>query len=275
MEASAQWERETVPPRVTRIDCGVKINVVPGEAEAVIEGLSKEAVEEQAQKETSGVRFTVTGEGDSVLVQAKGTTAHASLPETGNNALTGLLSLLDHLPLAPSRSRDVIHGLCQLFPHGDTCGKAAGVFQEDEESGALTLAFSILHMTDEGVMLNMDIRSPMCANETNVRDVLVEQFASLGLHMEKEPMNPPHYVSKDSPDVQRLIDIFAAYTGERLPALAIGGGTYLHHIEGGVSFGCEFPGYDYNMHGADEYALEDQLLLSSEMYAAAIYDICG
>ena len=64
-------------------------------------------------------------------------------------------------------------------------------------------------------------------------------------------MNPPHYVSKDSPDVQRLIDIFAAYTGERLPALAIGGGTYLHHIEGGVSFGCEFPGYDYNMHGAD------------------------
>ena len=157
----------------------------------MIEGLSKEAVEEQAQKETSGVRFTVTGEGDSVLVQAKGTTAHASLPETGNNALTGLLSLLDHLPLAPSRSRDVIHGLCQLFPHGDTCGKAAGVFQEDEESGALTLAFSILHMTDEGVMLNMDIRSPMCANETNVRDVLVEQFASLGLHMEKEPMNPP------------------------------------------------------------------------------------
>ena len=82
-------------------------------------------------------------------------------------------------------------------------------------------------------------------------------------------------MSKDSPDVQRLIDIFAAYTGERLPALAIGGGTYLHHIEGGVSFGCEFPGYDYNMHGADEYALEDQLLLSSEMYAAAIYDICG
>lgn len=275
VEASAKWERETVSPRVVRIDCGVKINVVPGEAEALLEGISKEAVEEQAKKETSGVQFTVTREEAGVLVQAKGATAHASLPETGNNALTALLSLLDHLPLAAGRSHDIIHGLCRLFPHGDTCGKAAGVFQEDEESGALTLAFSILHMTEEGVLLNMDIRSPMCANETNVRDVLVEKFAALGLHMEKEPMNPPHYVSKDSPDVQRLIDIFAAYTGERLPALAIGGGTYLHHIEGGVSFGCEFPGYDYNMHGADEYALEDQLLLSSEMYAAAIYDICG
>ena len=89
--------------------------------------------------------------------------------------------------MAPSRSRDVIHGLCQLFPHGDTCGKAAGVFRKMRESGALTLAFSILHIDGRGVMLNMDIRSPMCANETNVRDVLVEQFASLGLIWKKNP----------------------------------------------------------------------------------------
>jgi len=34
--------------------------------------------------------------------------------------------------------------------------------------------------------------------------------------------------------------------------LAIGGGTYVHDIEGGVAFGAEFSGEVNNMHGANE-----------------------
>ena len=275
VDVQGHWEKQPAEPRLLRFDCGVKVNVVPGEAECVVRGLTAEQVLRQADKETGGIAFTAEETVEGTRIWAKGSTAHASLPETGNNALTGLLTLLSHLPLAAGRSQEVIHELCRLFPHGDTCGKAAGVYQSDEESGELTLAFSILHMDEKGLSLNLDIRAPMCANEENVRDVLLERFADAGLTMKKEAMNPPHYVSKDSPQVQRLVRIFESYTGQSLPALAIGGGTYLHHIEGGVSFGCEFPGYDYNMHGADEYAIEEQLLLSSEMYAAAIVDICG
>lgn len=51
--------------------------------------------------------------------------------------------------------------------------------------------------------------------------------------------------------------------------------TYTHHVENGVAFGCMFPGTDYHMHGADEFAEIDELILSAEMFAQAILDICG
>jgi succinyl-diaminopimelate desuccinylase len=41
-----------------------------------------------------------------------------------------------------------------------------------------------------------------------------------------------------------------------------------------VAFGCVMPGTDTNMHGADEFAVIDELILSAEMFAQAILDLC-
>ena len=65
------------------------------------------------------------------------------------------------------------------------------------------------------------------------------------------------------------------YTGERDPQpIAIGGGTYVHHIPGGVAFGCEFPGFDPKMHSANEQARVDQLVTSAKIFALAIARLC-
>ena len=45
------------------------------------------------------------------------------------------------------------------------------------------------------------------------------------------PLNPPHYVPKDSELVKTLLETYTDVTDEVREPLAIGGGTYVHHIE--------------------------------------------
>ena len=41
-----------------------------------------------------------------------------------------------------------------------------------------------------------------------------------------------------------------------------------------MAFGVEFPGTDYRIHGADEFAVTDELLLTAAMYTQIIRDLC-
>ena len=65
------------------------------------------------------------------------------------------------------------------------------------------------------------------------------------------------------------------FKGEKGRCITIGGGTYVHDIEGGVAFGAEYEGGSGNMHGANEYITEESLLLNAEIMAEAIKAICG
>ena len=64
-------------------------------------------------------------------------------------------------------------------------------------------------------------------------------------------------------------------TGKKGECIAIGGGTYVHEIEGGVAFGPEFIGDDNHMHSADEFIKEDDLIFNAKMFALAILRICA
>ena len=75
----------------------------------------------------------------------------------------------------------------------------------------------------------------------------------------------PHYVPKDHPLVKELMKTYREYTGRNDEPLAIGGGTYVHGLRNGVAFGCTMPGTDNRMHGADENAVIDELVISAEM----------
>ena len=85
----------------------------------------------------------------------------------------------------------------------------------------------------------------------------------------------PHDTDENSPFVRTLLRVYEAVTGQEGYCLAIGGGTYVHHIEGGVAFGCEFPGTDVRMHGADEFIALPHLMLDAQMMALAVTELCG
>ena len=69
--------------------------------------------------------------------------------------------------------------------------------------------------------------------------------------------------------------IYNEMTGTDSKPICIGGGTYVHHIDGGVAFGCGIDGLDNHMHGADEFITMDQIDFTTKIYARSIMAVCG
>lgn len=272
----AHWEEQTALPRILSIKGGAKVNVVPGKAFAAIEGVEESVLSDAACKvaDETNVDFEWETNDGKTEITAVGAGAHAASPFDGNNALTALLLLLTKLPFAPCRGVEVVNSLVELFPHGDCYGKALGVAMEDEVSGVLTLSFSMMDFGLTGFTGQFDSRTPVCANEENMRDVAEAAFKKHGITMEHKSMKKPHHVPADSPFVQTLLKSYEEYTGLKGECLAIGGGTYVHNLERGVAFGCSLPGTDNRMHGADEVAMVNELLLSAKIFAKVIVDLC-
>lgn len=262
--------------RLVSVQAGTKINVVPGKARAVIAGLRAEELEMLAESvtEATGVHFTVTGGPEALAILAEGTPAHAASPETGNNALTGLIALLARIPFADAQTHNVFEQLALLFPHGDVNGRALGVNHEDAESGRLTLSLDLLSCENGVVSGSFDCRAPLCATEENTAAVIRSRLQAAGFATQDRGMFAPHCVPADSPFVRTLLQCYEDVTGREGRALAIGGGTYVHHLQNGVAFGCSEPEVDNHMHAADEFMVVEQMKKSAVIFAAAILRLC-
>ncbi|MDD6159517.1 MAG: Sapep family Mn(2+)-dependent dipeptidase [Oscillospiraceae bacterium] len=273
---SARWPLQETLPRLRRLDGGIRMNILPADASADVEGLSAHEIRPIADGVTArtGVRFTVTEEDGLTHIAAKGEASHAAWPEGGVNANTGLITLLCALPLADGPCRNTLHALNDLMPHGDCYGKAMGIAQEDEVSGKLTLTFSLLQISDTGMEGHFDSRGPLCATEENCLQVAKAAFEARGLAFEAVQL-PPHHTPADSAFVKTLLKRYEQYTGLVGECQYTGGGTYVHDIPGGVAFGCAFPGFDTHIHGADERVRISDLMVSARMFAHIIIDMCS
>lgn len=253
---------------------GVKGNVIPGKAYCTLTGLDSAGLRTAVDAVTAqtGVAFLIEEEGDRLRLTAQGVQGHASTPEHGNNALTALLALACALPLEQDEGVSLLQKLYALFPHGDWQGRAAGIAFSDEVSGGLTLSLNILHLEGNELSFAWDSRVPVTQTEERLH-VLLRRLADAGFDAHA-PFNPPHCVPADSPFVQTLLECYQDLTGLEGYCMAIGGGTYVHHLKNGVAFGCTFPGTENHMHGADESAVEEELITSGEIFALAIDRLC-
>lgn len=274
---TAEFEASDALPRLVSIKAGTKINVVPGKAKATAEGLDNHVLEETAKavEAETGIQFTFEYEAPFVTITAAGAGAHASTPQDGNNALTGLLSLLIRLPFAPCAQVEAVKKALSLIPHGDVNGTTLGVDMEDELSGRLTLAFSMLTVDAAALDAEFDTRIPVCGNEDNVLNVIKAKMEEQGFKLLNDSMVPPHHVPGDSDFVKTLLKAYETYTGQKGECQYTGGGTYVHDLKNGVAFGATMPGTDNHMHGADEFAVVEELVMSAKIFAQVIVDLCS
>lgn len=275
-DVMADFAQSEALPRIRAIDGGLVLNAVPPEAEAMVEGLNAEAVKpvlDAAAAET-GAAFAAADVTGGVYIVAKGKNAHASTPMEGNNAITALIAALLKLPLAESEGVAKLRALYALMPHGETDGKSWGIACADEISGALTISLNIFHCTDTEFRGSFDSRVPLCGGEERLFAILRDKAEAAGLRAELMLHEAPHHTPEDTPLVQALMKIYTDYTGREAACVSMGGGTYVHNIEGGVGFGCAFPEEDTRMHGPDEFVSIDTLMVSGKMFAQAIADLC-
>ena len=275
----ADFQASQELPRIKSMDAGLKINVVPDKCHMEIEGMRKTVAEIYCAgaKEETGVQFTVTElDKHTIAIDALGEGAHAASPQGGNNAITAMLHLVSTMHLPASAQFRALQGLHRLNPHGDYLGQGFGVKMADEESGELTLSLDIIHVTPTSLEAQFDCRSPLCANDQNMKYAAMQACAREGLALKDVPMKQPHHVPADSPFVKTLLRSYEKFTGVKdAKPLAIGGGTYCHNMKNGVAFGCTMPGTDNRMHGNDEFAVVNELVASVKIFADAIVSLCG
>ncbi len=273
---TAAWDTETVLPRVAALQGGPRINMVPSKAEATVLGLSRTCVEELLPtlfSKDEPLTFSLREEGTALHISCQGQNTHASTPEEGCNAQTALVALLAALPLADCPSTAALSALAALFPHGDLTGKALGIAQSDVLSGALTLAFTRLTVTDTGLTGRFDARTPLCGTAESICTHTEQVMAQHGFSVSGK-LDQPHHVPADSPLIQTLARCYTDCTGMEATCLAIGGGTYVHGIPGGVAFGATMPGFATNLHAADERIPLADLLTTAKIYARVIASLC-
>ena len=213
-----------------------------------------------------------SGANDGVLATfgtIEGRSAHASTPENGENAITKLLSMRDDW------ESPLVRGLAQLFPHGETDGTSCGMGFSDSISGTMTAVLSMLNMRDGKLSGAIDIRFPIDRSLDEIRDIICGKLTAAGFNIDSAEGVQAHCTDENSPFVQALLSVYEEVTGDKGRCIAIGGGTYVHEIEGGVAFGAEFPGEENNMHSPDESIKISSLLKNAELMANAIVRICS
>ena len=200
----------------------------------------------------------------------EGKSAHASTPEKGENAITRFLA-----EYSREFKNPLLCGLAELFPHGEFNGKSCGLGYSDEISGEMTCVLSMLNTENGKLNGGIDRRFPLDRTKDEIIKILKEKLENAGFQICSYEGAEPHITDEKSPFVQSLLNVYERVTGEKGHCIAIGGGTYVHDIEGGVAFGAEFPNQDGNMHAADEFITLENLLKNAEIMAEAIIDICG
>ncbi len=273
---SAAWAKSDALPRVSSLDGGFRVNVIPGDASAVVLGIDPDTALWAAHDTAGrcGVDMLCEPAEGGVRVSVHGTQGHAAYPDGANNALTALLAILASLPLAQDAPANAaVRALADLFPHGAYGGEGLGIAQADEISGALTASLNVINLNEEGLTGLLDCRVPICASYDNCCAVAMKAMSAAGITAEGE-LTAPHHTPGDGAFVRTLLSAYETYSGRRGECLKTGGGTYVHDIEGGVGFGISMPGFESNLHGANERINIQDALTAVKIFALAAAEIC-
>ena len=253
--------------KVKRLWVGERMNVIPGEAEALVEGDQAVAERVAAYAEKTGLPYEAKLQEDGVLLLAHGIPGHSAYPQGRRNAIGMLLLLLRELGAS-----GVWKTLADTVGM-ESDGRSVGCAYADDLSGATTCNMGILHLDGNRVHATLDMRVPVTADlaklEANARAALQ------GIRVEAST-TAPHHVPADSELVTKLMEAYREETGERdAQPQYTGGGTYAKVLRQGVAYGAAFPQDEDLAHQAGEYATVSGLIRAAKIYASALLKLCA
>jgi len=253
--------------KVLEMATGDRINVIPGECRALVEG-GEELVrrtEEYARK--TGLPYTAEITEKGVVLAAEGIPGHSAYPEGRRNAIGMMLLLLRELGAeGPVATMAEAVGL-------ESDGKSLGCACRDEVSKGLTCNMGILRLENGAWFGTLDMRCPITADQEKLKEEAVAHLP--GISVTVQAQKPPHHVPADGELVTALLAAYEEETGLKGECISTGGGTYAKVLKQGVAFGALFPDEEDLAHQADEYEDIDRLMLAMKIYANALIRLAG
>jgi len=206
---------------------------------------------------------------NTIKIIAHGISAHAAHPELGDNAIT---TLIDYLNSYTNNS--LLTELLNLGIFNTTTPNFLSANEIKDESGILTSNVGFLGYENNTLEIGLNLRVPV----NTPLDTIKENYKKLSVTLPNIVIKftaeqAPLYVPKDSYLVKSLTSVFNKKTGSNAEPIAIGGGTYARAFSNCVAFGAMMPGQKDMCHQVDEFIDIDTLILSSKIYAQAIYEL--
>lgn len=196
-----------------------------------------------------------------------GVSSHAMEPEKGVNALINMCKFV-------SEHHD--HKLIKFIATklNDTRFKTMNLDFTDPEMKDLTVNVALARIDHNGGKVGLNLRYPINWDKKNFLEKLSEEASKFGLKVVVKEDSNPHYVDKNSYLVKTLHNAYIKYTNDdKTPLMTIGGGTYARTLGNAVAFGMLMPGREDVVHKRDEYIYIDDLLVSTAIFAEAIYQL--
>jgi len=248
--------------QILHLQTGERVNVIPGESQALLAGGQELADKVSAYAAKTGLPYDseVTAEG--VLVTAHGIPGHSAYPEGCRNAIGMMLLLLRELG-----AEGPIATLAEAVGM-ESNGQSLGITCADEVSQALTCNMGILHLKDGQIVATLDCRCPITADLDKLREAAMAHLP--GFTFDVAETKAPHHVPAESELVSNLLAAYHEETGLEPKPMSTGGGTYAKVLKQGVAFGCAFPDDEDLAHQAGEYAKISGLMASVRIFANAL-----
>lgn len=202
---------------------------------------------------------------DGQIIETEGVSAHGSLPELGENAISKLMALAEHTPLGRWYNRWI-----GTHVHGE----GMGIDISDQDSGLLSMNVGQIYQEGDNVILTLDIRYPVTKKAEPIIES-IRQSLDEGMTLNVVSHKDPIYMDKEGPVISKLMEAYVEVTNDDAKPKVIGGGTYARSMPNIVAFGPVFPGVPLTEHQADENIPVKDLEKARAIYALAIEKCAG
>lgn len=263
---------------LSSFNAGLRPNMVPQDATAVIEGQDLEGLA-KAYEAYIGQEDKLEGsydlQEDQLLLTCVGKSAHGSTPEQGVNAATYLANFLQTYNFDQEGGQEFIDLLANYL-HESHDGSGLGASHTDEVMGSVSMNIGIAnYQGDKGGSIDANFRFPKGITPDEIQDRAQDRLLSFRqvLLDQDADAKEPHYLSGDDPMVKTLLEVYERQTGLEGHEKVIGGGTYGRLMPRGVAYGALFPDSTDTMHQANEFISLRDLFQSAAIYAEAIYEL--
>ena len=256
-------------------DAGLRFNMVPREATAVVEVADNEDLVTRftAFLDENPVTGSIEVEPDGAHIEVIGKAAHGMEPEKGINAATYLATFLKQLQLG-GFAKDFVAYVADYL-HLDTRMDKFNAAFSDPVMGEMTMNAGLLSFDQQtGAHIDMNFRYPKGITPDEIKAAVAKVAESLHFTVTYQGGEVPHYVDPADPLVQTLMKAYIHQTGDQgAQPEVVGGGTYGRLMKRGVAFGALMPTTTNTMHQANEFQPVNDLIMSMAIYMEAIHDL--
>ena len=250
MEFSLEDEKEPEGIYLKELNVGTAVNVVPGEALAVL------------------------SDGEEIRIQGKA--CHSSQPEMGINAMLLMGDELKKRALAENRLLRLLFDVCDDFRdhEGGSLGlRSESEYYEGEFVHRNIFTPTILKSKDGKAEFTVNVRFAYGQS----RELIIETLDKWAKDHSGKTLvcDSQHavFVPKDRPFLQAFARAYEKVSGFKNEFVLEYGGTYAKAMPNIVSWGPLFPDDRDTCHEANEYLEVEGLMLSTKIFAEAISEI--